>query len=796
MGCMRPRFSTRTAGGIAAVALPFLLLGAALTLDPGVRFAQWDNFEQFLPNIWTSQQRLLAGDFPHWNHFQGMGQVQHALGAYGVLYPGYTVAAVLVNLFGLGADAFFPCIALLHVGLAGFFVYALALELGARPVFALVASLGLVLGGHSLYMTTVWIFVLPYLAWTAAALFAFARLVERRIAPGTLVLAVASLSLLFHLGLADRAFYSWVAAGAFGIGLAAIRRRLRARAPILAGAAIAAAFLSLPTVYPTLELVAESERAEALTREEFSARGVKPAALRGLLLPVYRGSDGYSEPRLVCTLYAGAWLVPALVLGSVTIAGRRRRRAEAGTHGPETVTSFAQTGERSDAELVLGIALLATLGLILLWLSLGQHGGLHPLTHDLPIWSRFRWPFKLYLRAIVFLAIAAALCMEILARSRPSWPRTALAAAFPAAALWLWITQPASVGVSTLGVGLGGLAGMACMAGLHRQWVRGVLLASALAGLAGMPSLVSYPGRDKSYRSERYGSVGAQELGISLDFRVLGISGAPPGQHVQELSHFDAATMNGYFALTGTRSPLLSTTRDELFTTTVDGLPRPEALPQLLGSHLLASFNTRYVIAARYDRPARRLLETLPGYRRIEAVGVAEVWENPDALPRVYFATALNPPPGSLHAGLVENLAAPTAAFVDGLSAREPLPVGRVRSWASDHERIHAEVEAPEGGYLVISSSWSRGWKATIDDVPATLQRTNGFVSGLVLPPGAREIELAYDPRALRTGIWLSVPGWLLLAGTLVWLQRRGVESGPPPGIRAGDDGSDGAATG
>ena len=783
-----PRLSTSTAGGIAAAVLPFLVLGAALALDPDVRFAQWDNFEQFLPSIWTSQQRLLAGDFPHWNHFQGMGQELHALGAYGVLYPGYTIAAALVGFLGLGPDAFFPCIAVLHAGLAGLFVYALALELGARPTLALVAALGLALGGHALYMTTFWIFVLPYLAWTAAALFALARLVENGRSAGAFGLAAASLALLFHLGLTDRALYSALAAGAFAVGLAAIRGRLRARTPLLAAAALSAAFLSLPTVYPTIELVAASERAGALTREEFSARGVKPAALRGLLLPVYRGSDGYSEPRLVCTLYAGAWLVPSLVLGAVALASRRRARGEA--HAREPATSAAgRTGrrERTDAELAASIALLVVLGGLLLWLSLGQHGGLHPLTYDLPVWSRFRWPFKLFLRAILLLGVAAALCMEILARSRPSWLRAALAAAFVAVAGWLWIAQPASVGVSTLGVGLGGLASMACVAGLHWRWARAALLASAVVGFAGMPSLVSYPGRDKSYRGERYGAVGPEALGISLDYRVLGISAAPPGRHLQELAHFDAATMNGYFALTGTRSPLLSTERDAFFATTVDGRPFPEALPRVLTSHLLASFNTRYVVAARYDRPVRGLLEALPGYRRIGGVGVGEVWENPNALARVYFATALDPTPGGFLAGLGENRAAPTTAFVEGLPARDALPSGRVLGWSSDHERIHAEVEAPEGGYVVIASSWTPDWKATIDGAPATLHRTNGFVSGLVLPRGARAIELVYDGRALRTGLWLSVPGWLLLAGTLVRLRR---------GARAPGDRSAGAGNG
>jgi hypothetical protein len=76
-----------------------------------------------------------------------MGQAVHSFEAYGVLYPGYTLAAALVNLLG-GAQALLPTIAILHAALAGFFVYALARELGARPSFAIVASISLVMSGH------------------------------------------------------------------------------------------------------------------------------------------------------------------------------------------------------------------------------------------------------------------------------------------------------------------------------------------------------------------------------------------------------------------------------------------------------------------------------------------------------------------------------------------------------------------------------------------------------------------------------------------------------------------------
>lgn len=760
------RAKSAAAHGIGSLLIPMLLIGSALALDPDVSFSQWDNFEQFLPNIWMSQQRLLHGEFPHWNQFQGMGQVVHGIGAYGVLYPGYTLGAVLVNLLELGPRALFSVITILHAGLAGIFVYLLARELGARPTFALIASTGLAMSGHALFLTTVGIFVMPYLAWTAAALWALKRLVDRPTSVLAFAVATVSLALLLHLGLTDRAVYSWIAAGLFALGWSALRRCLVHRLPILTAVALTAALLSMPTVFPTLDLLGDTARAEPLTREQFSFRGLAPTGLIGMLLPVYGVADGYAERRLSCTSYAGAWLLPSLLLGFAAIFTRRRNH-----NGDATGIAEAACLEVKRAQ---AIFLLAALGILLLWLSLGSHGGLHPLTHGIPVWSRFRWPFKFFLPAMLLLGVAAALCMEVLARRRFSAPRAACCVGLALLALALWILRPAPLTASGVVAGIAGLLSISLLGWLHVERVRLALLLLCIAGLAGMPSLVSYPERFKTYQGERYGSHGAEEFGISLDYRVLPVSPSRGGSFMQELGHFEAATMNGYFGLTGTRAPLLPDSFSQYMPVGIDGVPSRSSLPAILGSHLLRSFNTKYVIAARYDQPARRLLGRLPGYEKIAETNVAQVYANRDALPRVYFATAINPKPGTIQRGLIENEAPLTAAFVEGLALEEELPVGVVHGWSWQHERISIDVSAPAGGFLVVSSSYSPDWRVSVDGVAGEPWRTNGVITGVRIPAGATRIELEYDARTLRVGLWLAGLGLITAACVVVWQRASG----------------------
>lgn len=238
---------------------------------------------------------------------------------------------------------------------------------------------------------------------------------------------------------------------------------------------------------------------------------------------------------------------------------------------------------------------------------------------------------------------------------------------------------------------------------------------------------------------------------------------------MQELGHFEAATMNGYFGLTGTRAPLLPILLSQFLPATIDGVPPRSSLPAMLESHLLRSFNAKYVIAARYDQWVRRLLGRLPGYEKIAGTDAALVYANRDALPRVYFATAINPTPGTIHQGLIENEAALTAAFVEGLPREEELPVGVVRDWSWEHERISVDISAPQGGFLVVSSSYSRDWRVTIDGTPAELRRTNGLITGVRIPVGATRVELEYDARTLRVGLRWAGLGLLTAACVVVW---------------------------
>ena len=82
------------------------------------------------------------------------------------------------------------------------------------------------------------------------------------------------------------------------------------------------------------------------------------------------------------------------------------------------------------------------------------------------------------------------------------------------------------------------------------------------------------------------------------------------------------------------------------------------------------------------------------------------------------------------------------------------------------------EVDAPEGGYLVILESYDAGWRATVDGRPAPIVPANVLFRGIRLAPGARAVELVYRPPGLVAGLVVSALS-LVAALALAWRASR-----------------------
>jgi 4-hydroxybenzoate polyprenyltransferase len=87
---------------------------------------------------------------------------------------------------------------------------------------------------------------------------------------------------------------------------------------------------------------------------------------------------------------------------------------------------------------------------------------------------------------------------------------------------------------------------------------------------------------------------------------------------------------------------------------------------------------------------------------------------------------------------------------------------------------VRAVTDRPR--FLVLSESWSPGWRAALDGQPTPIYRTNYVIQGVVVPPGDHTVSLVYDPPAFRWGVAISLVAlvaWLALAGWSIVVARR-----------------------
>src|SRR5205085_547780 len=72
-------------------------------------------------------------------------------------------------------------------------------------------------------------------------------------------------------------------------------------------------------------------------------------------------------------------------------------------------------------------------------------------------------------------------------------------------------------------------------------------------------------------------------------------------------------------------------------------------------------------------------------------------------------------------------------------------------------------------GLLLASETHYPGWKAWVDDQPATIHRVDLALRGIVVPDGEHRVRMEFRP----TILWLSLGISLLTAALLAWMGLR-----------------------
>ncbi len=711
------------------------------------------------------------GEFPLWNPYPAGGYPFHGSYAPGVLSPLHLLYAVLPF------ESAFKYIIILHHLLAALFMFLFLGEWKLGPLPKLCGALMFSLSSFMISQTDLFI---PSLGWVPLVLFFFHRGMVNRKLSGA-VLAGIALALAFLQGDLQTTYALVFIIPIYGI-IIRVKQDDTAKEYYLllvksyAFLGLAALTISAAALLPAVPVLLSSGRGgQAL--DDAGAR-----ALRTARLGEFVHFAGFREIQESENLHARGIdepFVRRLFLGIL----------------PLILLAFAIARKKRTAVFIL-CALL-----FFLLLSMGKKGGLFTiLFYALPGFSIFRYPEKWLGFFMFFLAMGAALGLDLIREKDNDKSGLSLTGAAAAAAL---------VAILLLAFGFEKTNLEALSSNRTHGWfymvplllpvllltflyeknrIGGKLFLIFLAAVC-IGELFVFQWRamggeivsGKIYTSERAKPLGHELAAKDLSGRLIRF---PIHTYIANETFEDGLIGKGVpdrqIETEGWRRTYRGNTGAEFGVMTVHGITtftRPEeylfwkkAADTGRRRRALDLYSAKYILSRR----DAQFVKNDPNYEIVDIYDQEIMLSmNMTALPRAYCVNEVinRKDIQSVAETLFSERFDPrTQAVVSGtgksISLESGSPAPKTSIVKSEPMRVEIEISGSKAAsLLVLTDSYAGGWKAKVDGKEAPIYKANLLFRGVPLPAGAKKVEFCYDPQIFHIGLIISLLG---LAGSIL----------------------------
>jgi len=765
---------SRILGLIACVLIPVSLQLLASVLLEDFSYNRWDNYEYFTPMLTLVGDTWLSGEVPYWNHHQNLGEPVLAQGQTGVYYPLYLLAHVIRILSGAHPQFLTFIIVLIHLPFLTIGWFLLCERVGIRTSLAYAIAFSASMSGFTLIMSTIWIFMIgiaTWLPWICLGVWGTLAPDTPRWARPILGIALAMTAWIGHgQMLVYTALFTVLLSVTLSVAVFRDPTRLkRLILPVTASIAMA-----VPTLVPNYLHIEHTDRSRSVSLGEFTSRSVSPETALGLLAPIFRLYNGFLVTRSSLMLHGGSWIVPAWTAVALLFlfAGHDR---SSGWDPPREKRSRI-----IDLEMVrIGLVFLG-LGVVFLFMALGDHGLVYTRTYGIPIWSSFRWPFKFIVHVMTAFLLAGGCALEILARRGVSTSAAIMmsitiagvvgffAILRPSDLLHQWSFLLATISTVILVVTTPRID--------RPRWRAAFLFALHLEGFSLLA--MAHQMQMKTF-VDVYGGVNQRALGLTTRYRYIPFGQEPtwkPLAGCHSLGLYQSATANGLHSATGLESPLaVKRVLDALPAETTGVIPG-DMMMSLIGSPLLRSLNVGY-ITARRDHPADvDFLSKIQGIQETGSDDFVIVFTDSGALERAFFASevrreplARRPMPVSAGSNFPRNVIDPRGwkrsdsvtifPYVSGMSTGS----GTVHRYEESNGRIEMQVSSHGDSFLVLSVTDYPFWIAEVDGIEVPIFRVNEVVQGIRIPDGRHQVVFRCTSKTIEIEWFVALLGFCLL---------------------------------
>ena len=690
-----------------------------------------DIFSQMIPWRHAVREAVMRGEWPLWNRYILSGDIL-AAAAQPAVYSPFTWLALLMP-----APVSFTFTAAITFLLAATGAFVLARDLGCRETAAAVAATGFMCAcGTTLYV--LWPLGLSWAFFPLVLLGARRAVHEPSVRSWALL--TAAFVLLILAGHPESVLHIVVLGAAYGLVEWLAHRSVRAIGVALAAGAVA---LLLCAIYLLPYFEALPQTGEYFFRQ------------------LWKGSDRSAKtPQVLLTLATDVF--PDLHLRKWTkpdIGGTAGETAAVGGI-VLALAVYAAWRVRSRTTWFFTIASL---------IALAAHAGWKPVArviHALPGFD-ITLNDRLAFGVSCMLAVLAAIGVEHLHRRSAAITLAAVFVLLAAGTWWIARTYviergPRDWGEHTTLAELLFL-GIAVCAFLLPRGHAFVLLACLLAqrGLSEYNVHASFP-REAAYPDMK---IFEPLRAVREPFRITGTHWALlPATNalygLEDVRGYEAMTFHPYV-----KTWELWCVHQPIFFNRTDDLSKP----------FLSMMNVRFAFT-REDAPVP------PGWREVARQGAAVLLENENVLPRAFV-------PRNVTVGMQSEVAVDQMADVTDF---------RERAWITadvvPYERMNGpgrvtlrgdtlEAEMEGDGWIVVSNSAWKGWRAYLDGRRVALHRANVAFLGIHVPKGRHTVRLVYLPESFVIGRTVT---FATLIGIIVFtLWRRRTSFRRPPYSRS-----------
>lgn len=253
--------------------------------------------------------------------------------------------------------------------------------------------------------------------------------------------------------------------------------------------------------------------------------------------------------------------------------------------------------------------------------------------------------------------------------------------------------------------------------------------------------------------------------GLPGNNRVFNFEVLPPNL----LPHFDVPVVVGYHG-----------NQPRWFEQLIGGIPKVN----LRNPRFLNAVSADYIVAPKEYQLERAKLGPEP-LRQVRDFGRIGVYQNPNALPRVYLVDryVVASDKEDLYKGVLGGDS--DLRRVVFLEKEPELPIiadtmSRISdsTWIIDYDvnTISIGLHSSTNKLLVLTDNYYDAWQATVDGAPAEVLLANGSFRAVAVPAGTQRLEYNFHSARYQTGKWVTLLTSLyalVAIGLGVFFQRR-----------------------